>query len=272
MKYMTFNSSCSFAGIANMLEHMGYDCEDYEVAWGMELPYIVAKDNDGYLAGAMLQEKKYFDIFLKKIGYELTEEKVSRQNVLSYLKEKKCAMLGIRIDEKHKHAVVYIGADGDSLLFLNNKHKESDEPCELRLDENELLKRLDEVSYVASLKPYEGESINPLQYMVASLENLDELHEKIKQFSSEYQSMENIRNTMDTLFRPLLLDLVAMMELAGALPVAESIKAQQKKYIDAVFRGDAKQIRLCDYIDMEQIGKIADEWKRLIEEKIKTIM
>lgn len=272
MKYMTFNSSCSFAGIANMLEHMGYDCEDYEVAEGMELPYIVARDKDGYLAGAMLQEKKYFDIFLKRIGYELTEEKVCRQDVLSYLMEKKCAMLGIRIDDKHKHAVVYIGADGGSLLFLNNKHKESDEPSELRLNENELLKRLDEVCYVASLKPYEGESINPLPYMAASLENLDELCEKIKQFSSEYQSRKNIQNTVDTLFRPLLLDSVAMMELAGAPSVAEIIKAQQRKYIDAVFKSDAGQIRLCEHIDMEQIGKIVDEWKRLIEEKIKTII
>ena len=66
MKYMTFNSSCSFAGIANMLERMGYAYEDYQVAAGMELPYIVARDNGGYIAGAMLQEKKYFDIFLKK--------------------------------------------------------------------------------------------------------------------------------------------------------------------------------------------------------------
>ena len=30
-------------------------------------------------------------------------------------------MLGIKIDEKHKHAVVYTGNDGDVLLFINNK-------------------------------------------------------------------------------------------------------------------------------------------------------
>ena len=73
MKYMTFNSSCSFAGIANMLERMGHDYEDYQVAAGMELPYIVARDNGGCIAGAILQEKKYFDIFLKKIGYKQAE-------------------------------------------------------------------------------------------------------------------------------------------------------------------------------------------------------
>ena len=75
---MTFNSSCSFAGIANMLESKGLDFQDYEVALGMELPYIVAKCDGGYMAGSMLQEKKYFDIFLKKNGYELIENYVDR--------------------------------------------------------------------------------------------------------------------------------------------------------------------------------------------------
>lgn len=268
MKYMTFNSSCSFAGIANMLERMGHDYEDYQVAAGMELPYIVARDNGGYIAGAMLQEKKYFDIFLKKIGYELTEEKISRQKVFSYLKEKNCAMLGIKINEKHKHAVVYTGNDGDVLLFINNKHRESDEPSEIRLDEGELLQRLDDVTAVASLKPYEGEPMNPLPYMQASLECLDELYSKTEQFSSEHQSRENVLNTVDTLFRPLLLDSVAMMELAGASSVAECIRAQQKKYIDAVFKGQTERIRLCDYIDMAQLKNIVDEWKRLTAERI----
>lgn len=227
-----------------------------------------ARDNGGYIAGAMLQEKRYFDIFLKKIGYELTEEKIDRQKVFLYLKEKNCAMLGIKIDERHKHAVVYTGNDGDVLLFINNKHRKSDEPCEIRIDEGELRQRLDDVTAVASLKHYEGEPMNPLPYMQASLECLDELYSKTEQFSSEHQSRENVLNTVDTLFRPLLLDSVAMMELAGASSVAECIRAQQKKYIDAVFKGQTERIRLCDYIDMAQLKNIVDEWKRLTAERI----
>ena len=177
-------------------------------------------------------------------------------------------MLGIKIDEKHKHAVVYTGNDGDVLLFINNKHRKCDEPCEMRLDEGELLQRLDEVTVVASLKPYEGGAVDPLPYMQESLECLDELYSKTEQFSSEHQSRENVLNTVDTLFRPLLLDSAAMMELAGASSVAESIRAQQKKYIAAVFNGQAERIRLCDYIDIAQIKNIVDEWKRLTEERI----
>lgn len=73
---------------------------------------------------------------------------------------------------------------------------------------------------------------------------------------------------MDTLFRPLLLDSFAVMELAGSSSVAESIRDQQKKYIAAVFKGQAERIRLCDYIDIAQIKNIVDEWKRLTEERI----
>ena len=40
MKYMTFNSSCSYAGIANMLEQDGVNTTDREIALGMKLPYL----------------------------------------------------------------------------------------------------------------------------------------------------------------------------------------------------------------------------------------
>ena len=63
---MTFNSACSFAGIANMLESKGIDVEDYDIALGMELPYMAAKSESGYITGAMLQEKNILVFFLRK--------------------------------------------------------------------------------------------------------------------------------------------------------------------------------------------------------------
>ena len=71
MKYMTFNSSCPYAGMANMLEKYGIDVEDYEIALEMKLPLFVDKNEDGYVAGPMIQEKKWFDIFLNRYGFEL---------------------------------------------------------------------------------------------------------------------------------------------------------------------------------------------------------
>ncbi len=271
MKYMTFNSSCSFAGVANMLERKGIDAEDYEIARGMELPYIVVENDCGYMAGAMLQEKKFFDIYLKKTGYELVEEQAGRQEVFSLLRDKDCAMLGIRVDENHKHAVVYTGADADGkLVFINNRHEKSDEPCEIRLGRQELLGRLDECVTVASLKPYSGEMVNPVPFMEASLGCLDRLCERIIQFSSKPQTRENIRKTVDTLFRPLLLDSVAMMELLAADEMVRDIKKLQKSYIDVAFRNEAEQAVLSDYLDMNLVKGITDNWKELICKRIKS--
>ena len=49
MKYMTFNSSCAFAGVANMLAVWGVDQEDREIALGMGLPSLFAKERNAYL-------------------------------------------------------------------------------------------------------------------------------------------------------------------------------------------------------------------------------
>ena len=54
MKYMTFNSSCSYAGVANMLEQYGVDVEDRIIALGMKLPYLFAQEGGVYMAGPML--------------------------------------------------------------------------------------------------------------------------------------------------------------------------------------------------------------------------
>lgn len=70
MKYMYFNSSCSYAGVANLLYLKGIDIEDFVIANAIYLPYLLLKDGASYLAGPMLQSKEIFDIYLNALGYE----------------------------------------------------------------------------------------------------------------------------------------------------------------------------------------------------------
>lgn len=44
MKYMTFNNSCSYAGVANLLEDFEIEIQDYELAIEMRSPYIFKYD------------------------------------------------------------------------------------------------------------------------------------------------------------------------------------------------------------------------------------
>ena len=118
MKYMTFNSSCAYAGVANMLEQYGVDTDDRSIAMGMKLPYLFSYENGTYLAGPMLQNAEWFNLFLIPQGFEMCEIELPAEQVADYLKKQKTAMLGFRMNENNKHAVVYIGSHDGKLVFL----------------------------------------------------------------------------------------------------------------------------------------------------------
>ena len=79
MKYMTFNFSCSYAGLANLLALHGLDTEDRTIALDMGLPYLFALEDRRYAAGPMLQGKRWFDLFLLPRGFMMVEEAVRRE-------------------------------------------------------------------------------------------------------------------------------------------------------------------------------------------------
>ena len=107
MKYMTFNSSCAYAGVANMLEQYGVDTDDRSIAMGMKLPYLFSYQN-----------AEWFNLFLIPQGFEMCEIELPAEQVADYLKKQKTAMLGFRMNENNKHAVVYIGSHDGKLVFL----------------------------------------------------------------------------------------------------------------------------------------------------------
>ena len=153
MKYMTLNSSCAFAGVANLLEQYGVDIEDRDLCLGMKLPYLFENESGKYLAGTMLQSAVWFNRFLCTIGFRMREVLLPRDQVPAYLCQERCAMLGLRLSPRSKHAVVYVGREGDRLLFLNNKWRNSDEPETLSYSQKELLEGLDGDVMVATVTP-----------------------------------------------------------------------------------------------------------------------
>ena len=64
MKYMTFNSSCSYAGLANLLSFYGIDTEDRKIALDMDLPFLFDCKDGYYSSGPMLQGGKWFNLYL----------------------------------------------------------------------------------------------------------------------------------------------------------------------------------------------------------------
>lgn len=151
MKYMTFNSSCSYAGLANLLSLYGVETSDRKIAIDMGLPYFFDFKDDYYLAGPMLQSEKWFNIYLKPLGFTLTEKAICKNQVGDYLDNIPNAMLGIFVGDNAKHAVIYTGKNKEYYCFLNNKWKNSKEPERFELSEKELFQRIDDVVMIATL-------------------------------------------------------------------------------------------------------------------------
>ena len=130
-------------GVANMLAVCGIDKEDWEIALGMQLPYLFEKEHNVYLGGPMLQSAKWFNLYLPSIGFSMTEKKLSRKEVPSYLSTQKTAMIGVSLALQEKHAIIYQGRRGEQFLFWNNKWQNSDDPNQFCWTADELIRRLD---------------------------------------------------------------------------------------------------------------------------------
>lgn len=288
MKYMTFNSSCSYAGIANMLAQYGVDVEDRDIALGMGLPYLFAKEDGTYLAGPMLQSARWFNLYLHKIGFTMKEELTAKEEVPERLRAEHCAMLGLRISPQSKHAVIYIGSGSrgnntlgseamdcaeDRYVFLNNKWQHSDEPELLDCSRQELLDRLDESVMIATIAPITERSYPDPEHtkqtrFQQSCEVLKELKQDIQTFCEIEQSPAAIRMSMNTMFRAILLDAVTMLELAENISLADTLRTIQRQFLMAVRTGNA--VVLAEKMSVPVLLEAMDQYIDWIRETTET--
>lgn len=237
MKYMTFNASCSYAGLANLLDWYGVDVEDRVIALKIELPYLFAREGRRYLSGPMLQGAEWFDLYLHPIGFTFIERRLERAEVFSFLKDHPPAMLGLHVTPESKHAVVYTGGGGGEYCFINNKRQDSTEPETLRLTETALLSRLDKTVVVGML-----ENIEPLpsalhDRLAVSPGVLLALQSEINDFCTQQQTPAAQAAALNDLFRPLLLDGVTMLELLEDTEPAASLRTVRAQLLPLIRAG-----------------------------------
>lgn len=265
MKYMTFNSSCAFAGIANMLEHVGVDAEDRTIALKMKLPLLFAKRDGVYLAGPMLQSADWFNRYLHTIGYTMEETERKREDVPAVLTGEDCALIGLYLTPRNKHAMVYTGKDNGRFCFINNKWEHTEEPERLELTEQELLDRLDEKAVIATLGRTDVEQPDYGPLLEQSCQVLEELKGDIEAFCGARQEPQTILKAMNTLFRAILLDGITMLELAGQAGLADRLRAVQAELIAVVKTGEAAT--LSEAISVQTLLEAIDEYAAWIREE-----
>lgn len=184
MKYMSFNSSCAYAAVANMLEQYGFNTEDRMIALEMGLPYLFSCEDGVYFAGPMLQTAEWFNLYLNPRGFRMSEVVIDRGEICAFLQDVKCAMIGIEVSEGNKHAVVFSGAEGERYRFINNKWEQADEPDTLLLSEGELLGRPDETVAAATLQKTEASDVDMKRHLEKSAEVLTRMKRDLDSFCS----------------------------------------------------------------------------------------
>jgi len=260
MKYMSFNSSCSYCGLANLLSFYGVDTQDREIALQMQLPYLFAFQDGCYLSGPMLQGAKWFNLYLKPLGFAFSEYRCGRQEVCAYLQARCPAMLGLRVSPERKHAVIFTGLENNKFQFINNKWQNSPEPETLSLTEKDLLAGLDNSVIIGHLEYAVPASVDFRPRLEDSFRTLRKLKMEINAFCAQEQTADSLRAARNDLFRPLLLDGVTMLELLGE--PAEPLKEIQTQFLCAV--RESRPAVLAEVMDLPRLNAAIDEYGKLI--------
>lgn len=269
MKYMTFNSSCSYAGLANLLSFQGIETEDRAIALEMGLPYLFDRKDGQYLSGPMLQGAKWFGLYLHPLGFTFTERQAVRDEVCPFLRNHSPAMLGIRVTPESKHAVVCIGCESETYRLINNKHRTSPEPETLELTGSELLSRLDEVVTIGFLERIGPVSVPLRPYLERSLDVFTALQTELMAFCSQEQLPDAQRRAMNGLFRPILLDGVTMLELLEEERLAAGLRKLRGQFMETVRTSLPATLSSC--MDMSLLTASMAGYARLIAAEMEAI-
>ncbi len=265
LKYMTFNSSCSYAGVANMLEQYGVDTNDRAIAMAIKLPYLFAYENGVYMAGPMLQGAEWFNLYLNPIGFEMIEAEIPAAQVTEYLSHQKTAMLGLPIDGSGKHAVVYIGNKDGKLIFLNNKWEHTDAPEQILLTDAELMAQIGASAVIASLSPVSPREVVLRDRLIRSVKVIRQNLAEIRELCSNQETVGTLRSKVNTLFRPLLLDGITMLNLLGMTDLAQRFIEVQRQFLSVIRKESSVTVMLGDCICMDTLTAAAEEYIRIIQ-------
>jgi hypothetical protein len=272
MKYMTFNRSCTYSCISNLIEEYSFHFEDHEIVKSLSIPYLLIylPDKNRYVAGGMIQSPIIFNKFLNSLSLEFIENIYTPEMAIDTFdtNEKRC-MLGIQINSnmESKHSVIFVNKEKEKYRFLNPKRKNSNEPKYYLFSKDELNKKKKKnfpIGHIVRIK--NTVSINVSNELYYTLENIDKYYNALVNYCSKLQNIKSLKETKETLFAPLMLDIHAMMEIIGYKELVVDIQNIRTNYLKAIKNNNS--ILLTDYIKLENLNEIFSKYKTIIEKYI----
>lgn len=261
MKYMHFRASCAYTALAEMLKAKEIDTEDYQIALEMKLPWLFAKEEDSFVSGTMLQGAKWFDLWLVPHGYTMIEKSIDREELCDYLQTHYPSMVGIKTPYG-KHAVV-CKKYNQNFSFFNPTYENSNVPFELILTREKLISAVDEIAVVGELYATDTKVLDLSPLLRESISVVRENCAEIVKIASNPHNPDDYLPMMNKIFRPLLLDGISMLELAGKSELAQEFSAIQSQFL-GFMRGNRME-SMEKAISIKELLGLAEEYIKLIQ-------
>ena len=263
-KHMHANSSCSYCAISYMVQAFDIDVMDVDIAKEINLHLMFEKNNGQYNSGFMLQNKKWFDLFLNPKGLELVETKLDKKSIIGFLEENKNVMLGLKTSQG-KHAVVLTEYKNDRFKFFNPRHEGSCDEEYIVLTEDKLADLLDDRISIARIILCENKSVDLKDGLIKSLSALESYNRDLKSFIESNANRKAYRDNLD-LFRPLLLDGLTMMEVVNESNLASLMKQSQKQLLSFI-RGTEDALNQKSFLIA--VNEIIAYWENMVKNALK---
>ncbi|XFA99580.1 hypothetical protein ACAG96_03105 [Candidatus Izemoplasma sp. B36] len=265
MKYMSFNRSCSYTCLAYMIEDYDLDYTDKDIAIEIKLAYLFYNDtrNNEYLSGAMIQGKRWFDLFLNRHSLEFVENKYNKVDAITVIRKSgRKLMIGMNLNTG-KHAMVYCPSDTQSFRFFN-PHYEKDGALDFFVYSNkEILELLDDevtIGYIA----HNPKIVSPeFELYDHSIGYLDKYTVDIIEFCSVEHTIEEIMEMRESLFAGLLLSPIPLLEFEKENELVECLKKLQKDFISAL-QQNKQTVKLVDYLNPIELNMCVRKYKDAI--------
>lgn len=250
---ITFNGAGMLAGLATMLECMGYHTDDKTIALGMEAPYLFVRDQDSYKAGACIYQPHWLNLYLHPHGLHMSEESLAQGDVCAYLRAHQPAMLPIMISRTSFHPVVFTGYVNGRYEFVNVKPFASPEPDSFSLTAAMLKRRLSPTVIVYSLTSCEAQPVDFVPLLLASLDNLVTYQEKVLETRKRIVTRQEFAELRTQLLRALMQDMQPLMALIGDYGLAEELRRLNHDYRHIFVCNDGETCALYDRLPKSSI-------------------
>lgn len=255
MKYIHFEASDMLAGVANMLECCGHHSEDYQIALGMDAPWLFLKKDGCFLAGQGLYKPEWLNLYLLPKGFCLTQILLPKDEIPAFLRSHPPAMLTMYMDRGSCHPVVYTRYENMRYLFTNIKAANSPEPDQLSLSRTMLLRRLDDEVPVLTLEKCQAQPTDFIPLLVQSLHTLLDYESAIMEACSRTITREDMASLRTPLLRALLVDMPPMALLLRQPVLYEELRLLHHDYRHVFTRNSPQTVDLWEHLSRSSIRK-----------------